>query len=275
MQAFWLLLPLENPLLSWTVISTILKRITWLSVRVDYISPKFLVELHSPHHHHQWLSIMSFHSACHIWPLWIEGKSRLKVNHAGRLSGINIKHITASDLYKTQEVDFKAKHVMMYTNRAACVWLSVFFHLRAAARRERRTGLSLGAPKFSLFGSLFLVWTWGVSMGYRTVVMYTEIGCFVVCVAGWILVCSTQPTEIWTWSEVGSIVLTTSNYFSNLWKDCISDSTGVSDCKGIPSMLALNCKYNIEYLEKVFIPFELLRGFSPLKWKISMHCIGQ
>ncbi|KAG7501786.1 claudin-10-like [Solea senegalensis] len=77
-------------------------------------------------------------------------------------------------------------------------------------------------------------------MGYRTVVMYMEIGCFVVCVAGWILVCSTMPTEIWTWSEVDSIVLTTSNYFSNLWKDCISDSTGVSDCKGIPSMLALN-----------------------------------
>ncbi|XP_041806161.1 claudin-10-like isoform X1 [Chelmon rostratus] len=77
-------------------------------------------------------------------------------------------------------------------------------------------------------------------MSYRTVVMYMEIGCFVVCVSGWILVCSTMPTEIWTWSEVDSIVLTTSNYFSNLWKDCISDSTGVSDCKGIPSMLALN-----------------------------------
>lgn len=80
------------------------------------------------------------------------------------------------------------------------------------------------------------------AMSYRTVVMYMEIGCFVVCVSGWILVCSTMPTEIWTWSEVDSIVLTTSNYFSNLWKDCISDSTGVSDCKGIPSMLALNCK---------------------------------
>ena len=80
------------------------------------------------------------------------------------------------------------------------------------------------------------------SMNYRTVVMYMEIGCFTVCVCGWILVCSTMVTEIWTWSEVDSIVLTTSNYFSNLWKDCISDSTGVSDCKGIPSMLALNCK---------------------------------
>ncbi|XP_012731325.2 claudin-10 [Fundulus heteroclitus] len=76
-------------------------------------------------------------------------------------------------------------------------------------------------------------------MEYRTVIMYVEIGCFVSCLCGWILVCSTLPTEYWTFSEVGSIVLTTSNYYSNLWRDCISDTTGVSDCKDYPSMLAL------------------------------------
>ncbi|XP_044044193.1 claudin-10 [Siniperca chuatsi] len=76
-------------------------------------------------------------------------------------------------------------------------------------------------------------------MKYRKVVMYMEIGCFVSCLCGWILVCSTLPTEYWTFSEVGSVVLTTSNYYSNLWKDCISDTTGVSDCKEYPSMLAL------------------------------------
>uniref|UniRef100_A0A3B4ZWV0 Claudin-10-like n=1 Tax=Stegastes partitus TaxID=144197 RepID=A0A3B4ZWV0_9TELE len=76
-------------------------------------------------------------------------------------------------------------------------------------------------------------------MKHRTVVMYMEIGCFVSCLCGWILVCSTLPTEYWTFSEVGSIVLTTSNYYSNLWKDCISDTTGVSDCKDYPSLLAL------------------------------------
>lgn len=61
-----------------------------------------------------------------------------------------------------------------------------------------------------------------------------------------------NATEIWTWSEVDSIVLTTSNYFSNLWKDCTSDSTGVSNCKGIPSMFALNCKWTIKVDEGVF-----------------------
>ncbi|XP_067299106.1 claudin-10 isoform X2 [Pseudorasbora parva] len=76
-------------------------------------------------------------------------------------------------------------------------------------------------------------------MHYRTVLMYTEIGCFVACVCGWILVCSTMPTEYWTYSEVDSLVLTSSHYFSNLWKDCLSDSTGVTDCKEFPTLLAL------------------------------------
>jgi len=80
------------------------------------------------------------------------------------------------------------------------------------------------------------------SMHYRTVLMYTEIGCFVACVCGWILICSTMPTEYWTYSEVASLVLTSSHYFSNLWKDCLSDSTGVSDCKEFPSLLALQSK---------------------------------
>lgn len=35
------------------------------------------------------------------------------------------------------------------------------------------------------------------------------------------------------------MVLTTTNYYSNLWRDCISDTTGVSDCKDYPSMLGL------------------------------------
>ncbi|KAG7251912.1 hypothetical protein CRUP_032331 [Coryphaenoides rupestris] len=77
-------------------------------------------------------------------------------------------------------------------------------------------------------------------MKYRTVVMYLEVGCFVSCLCGWILVCSTLPTEYWNFSEVGSSVLTTANYYSNLWMDCISDTTGVSDCKYYPSMLGLS-----------------------------------
>ncbi|CAL8289834.1 unnamed protein product [Lota lota] len=77
-------------------------------------------------------------------------------------------------------------------------------------------------------------------MKNRTVGMYLEVGCFVSCLCGWILVCSTLPTEYWNFSEVGSSVLTTANFYSNLWMDCISDTTGVSDCKYYPSMLGLS-----------------------------------
>ncbi|KAK2857684.1 hypothetical protein Q7C36_005603 [Tachysurus vachellii] len=73
----------------------------------------------------------------------------------------------------------------------------------------------------------------------RTAVMYIEIGCFICCICGWMLNCSTLPTEYWNFSEVGDAVLTTVNYYSNLWMDCVSDTTGVSDCKYYPSLMAL------------------------------------
>ncbi|KAK2856769.1 hypothetical protein Q5P01_005504 [Channa striata] len=77
-------------------------------------------------------------------------------------------------------------------------------------------------------------------MKYRTVVMYMEIGCFVSCLCGWMLVCSTLPLEYWSFSEDGGNVLTTGDYYSNLWRDCVSDNTGAADCKDYPSMLALS-----------------------------------
>ncbi|XP_026232414.1 claudin-10-like [Anabas testudineus] len=107
-------------------------------------------------------------------------------------------------------------------------------------------------------------------MGYRTVVMYMEIGCFVVCISGWILVCSTMPTEIWSWSEVESSALTTAHYFSNLWKDCVTDSTGLSDCKGIPSLLALN--WGIHMCRALVITSIILAFFGSVLVLVGMKC---
>ncbi|XP_026870279.2 claudin-10 [Electrophorus electricus] len=73
----------------------------------------------------------------------------------------------------------------------------------------------------------------------HTLMMYMEIGCFVGCLYGWILNCSTLATEYWNFSEVSEDVLTTINFFSNLWMDCVSDTTGASDCKYYASMMAL------------------------------------
>ncbi|XP_043096941.1 claudin-10-like [Puntigrus tetrazona] len=77
-------------------------------------------------------------------------------------------------------------------------------------------------------------------MRQRTMEMYVEIGCFLSCLSGWILICSTLATEYWTFSEVGTFVLTTGNYYSNLWMDCASDTTGKSACKYYPSMMSLS-----------------------------------
>ncbi|KAI2663263.1 Claudin-10 [Labeo rohita] len=76
-------------------------------------------------------------------------------------------------------------------------------------------------------------------MRQRTVVMYVEIGCFVSCLCGWVLNCSTLATEYWIVSESASVVLAAGDYYSNLWMDCVADTAGVSDCKYYPSMLDL------------------------------------
>lgn len=71
--------------------------------------------------------------------------------------------------------------------------------------------------------------------------MMLEIVAAVLTTSGWVLVTSTLPTEYWkVYSLAGTVILTTPAYFSNLWKLCITDSTGVSNCKDFPSLLALD-----------------------------------
>ncbi|KAK1798807.1 hypothetical protein P4O66_007090 [Electrophorus voltai] len=84
-----------------------------------------------------------------------------------------------------------------------------------------------------------VLWSVESSNMNHTLMMYMEIGCFVCCLYGWILNCSTLATEYWNFSEVSEDVLTTINFFSNLWMDCVSDTTGASDCKYYASMMAL------------------------------------
>ncbi|XP_006840035.1 PREDICTED: claudin-10-like [Chrysochloris asiatica] len=70
--------------------------------------------------------------------------------------------------------------------------------------------------------------------------MASEIIAFMVSVSGWVLVSSMLPTDYWKVSTIDGTVITTATYWANLWKTCVTDSTGVSNCKDFPSMLALN-----------------------------------
>ncbi|XP_020490171.1 claudin-10-like isoform X1 [Labrus bergylta] len=70
--------------------------------------------------------------------------------------------------------------------------------------------------------------------------MIQEIFAFILTICGWVLVCSTLPTDYWKVSSNDGSVITTASFWSNLWKTCVTDSTGVSNCKDFPSMLALD-----------------------------------
>lgn len=70
--------------------------------------------------------------------------------------------------------------------------------------------------------------------------MFQEIVAFFFSTAGWILESSTLPTDYWKVSSDDGSVITTASFWSNLWKTCVTDSTGVSNCKEFISMLALD-----------------------------------
>lgn len=70
--------------------------------------------------------------------------------------------------------------------------------------------------------------------------MLLQILAFVFSTSGWVLVCSTVPLDYWKVSSLDGTVITTATFWSNLWKACVTDSTGVSNCKDFPSMLALD-----------------------------------
>ncbi|KAM9174055.1 claudin-10 isoform 2-T2 [Pangshura tecta] len=69
-----------------------------------------------------------------------------------------------------------------------------------------------------------------------------EIVAFLLAISGWVLVSSTLPTDYWKVSSIDGSVITTATFWANLWKTCVTDSTGVSNCKDFPSMLALDAK---------------------------------
>lgn len=78
--------------------------------------------------------------------------------------------------------------------------------------------------------------------------MAIEIAAFLVATAGWVLVSSTLPTDYWKVSSNDGTVITTATFWCNLWKMCVTDSTGVSNCKDFPSMLALDGQSALEIL---------------------------
>ena len=59
----------------------------------------------------------------------------------------------------------------------------------------------------------------------------------------WVMVGVALPNRYWRVSSVDGNVITTSTIYENLWISCATDSTGVSNCRDFPSMLALSGRH--------------------------------
>ncbi|XP_066562801.1 claudin-10a isoform X2 [Amia ocellicauda] len=100
--------------------------------------------------------------------------------------------------------------------------------------------------------------------------MGTEILAFILTVSGWILVSSTLATDYWKVSSIDGTVITTATFWSSLWKTCVTDSTGVYNCKDFPSMLALDGY--IQVCRGLMIASVCLGFFGVILAMIGMKC---
>lgn len=100
--------------------------------------------------------------------------------------------------------------------------------------------------------------------------MYVEILAFVFTTSGFILVSSTMPTEYWKVNSLDGTALATATYSSNLWKMCVTDLTGVSNCKDFPSLLALDGY--IQACRALMIAAIILCFFGSIFALLGMKC---
>ncbi|XP_038576528.1 claudin-10-like [Micropterus salmoides] len=100
--------------------------------------------------------------------------------------------------------------------------------------------------------------------------MVQEILAFVLTTSGWVLVSSTLPTEYWKVSSIDGSVITTVTFWSNLWKTCVTDSTGVTSCKEFPSLLALDGY--IQACRGLMIAAVCLGFFGSIVALVGMKC---
>ncbi|XP_041921580.1 claudin-10 [Alosa sapidissima] len=58
---------------------------------------------------------------------------------------------------------------------------------------------------------------------------------FLISTLGWVFVCCTIAMDYWRITYIGgqggSWIIKTASYWSNLWRDCYTDSTGTSNCR--------------------------------------------
>lgn len=69
---------------------------------------------------------------------------------------------------------------------------------------------------------------------------------FLITSLGWLFVLCTMAMDFWRISQIGgqggSFIIKVAWYWSNLWKDCFSDSTAVTNCRDFGVLWAVTRK---------------------------------
>ncbi|KAG7464639.1 hypothetical protein MATL_G00167720 [Megalops atlanticus] len=78
------------------------------------------------------------------------------------------------------------------------------------------------------------------------------------------------PNRYWKVSTVDGNVITTSTIYENLWMSCATDSTGVSNCREFPSLLALSGY--IQASRALMIAAIVMGTFGILATLVGMRC---
>lgn len=72
---------------------------------------------------------------------------------------------------------------------------------------------------------------------------------FLLTSLGWVFVLCTMAMDYWRITQIGgqggSFIIKVAWYWSNLWKDCFTDSTAVTNCRDFPVLWAVTCKRTV------------------------------
>uniref|UniRef100_A0A4W5PKJ8 Claudin n=1 Tax=Hucho hucho TaxID=62062 RepID=A0A4W5PKJ8_9TELE len=68
-----------------------------------------------------------------------------------------------------------------------------------------------------------------------------QVSGFLISTLGWLFVLCTMAMDYWRITQIGgqggSFIIKVAWYWSNLWQDCFTDSTAVTNCRDFPVLL--------------------------------------
>ncbi|XP_061579416.1 claudin 10-like 2 [Cololabis saira] len=97
---------------------------------------------------------------------------------------------------------------------------------------------------------------------------------FLISSLGWLFVLCTMAMDYWRISQLGgqggSFIIKVAWYWSNLWKDCFTDSTAVTNCRDFPVLWSVS--YYVQAVRGLLMCGLTLGFFAVVCCFIGMEC---